>query len=354
MNLRIRAVPRLGVLAALTSAITGFSCLSLPAHAFSKGNHEIVGLTAEQYMQQTMRGRRALDRVHAILGGENLGKAARWADDVKEFDTPSRFGQLPSLDEKRVFLQKVKTYYTQHPDELGEEARGEPLKGHRAWHYVNLPFQMQGGYSSTAFGRRDDDIVQNIRLCIRALQGTRQPGDIISLNDREAIRLLAHYVGDIHQPLHVGSGYVLSQGGGLRFVDPSFLSNPTAAKSDRGGNALEFDDLNLHSYWDRNAPDLARNRRRFATFAQDLVRDFPASSLIKPAGDISLWSTQWANNSLQEAKKAYDPLTIQRESGGNWLISAPDNYDLTSSEIARKQMANAGFNLAFVLTKIFG
>ncbi len=50
-----------------------------------------------------------------------------------------------------------------------------------------------------------------------------------------ALCWVLHLIGDIHQPLHVGSLYSAN-----RF-----------ANGDRGGNGIETDDGNLHSRWDR-------------------------------------------------------------------------------------------------------
>jgi hypothetical protein len=52
-----------------------------------------------------------------------------------------------------------------------------------------------------------------------------------------ALRLLIHYVGDIHQPLHTASRY-----------------DAMYKKGDRGGNFFNLQDIggakNLHSAWD--------------------------------------------------------------------------------------------------------
>lgn len=104
----------------------------------------------------------------------------------------------------------------------------------------------------------DADIVHAILQCIATLEGTITPPDSTKL---QAARWLVHLVGDLHQPLHVTSGY-------YKTTLPSFGNTPIriadpikAAKSgtltDRGGNGLLFSastSNNLHSLWDRCLP----------------------------------------------------------------------------------------------------
>jgi hypothetical protein len=69
----------------------------------------------------------------------------------------------------------------------------------------------------------------------------------------EALRLLVHFVGDIHQPLHCGTGfYQFSDGGVVQLI-----TDPQAADgkpNDRGGNLLFYGQEatdQLHALWDR-------------------------------------------------------------------------------------------------------
>src|SRR5205823_5302485 len=64
-----------------------------------------------------------------------------------------------------------------------------------------------------------------------------------------ALVLLAHYVGDIHQPLHVGAAYFDSNG---KLIDPN---TDDSAMEDKGGNAISFGGTTLHGYWDSDTVD---------------------------------------------------------------------------------------------------
>jgi hypothetical protein len=74
------------------------------------------------------------------------------------------------------------------------------------------------------------------------------------MSKRIALRVLIHLVGDIHQPLHCGTGYYDVR----NLARPKLISRPSEAArfrntEDRGGNQLfygtgKFDEL--HAYWD--------------------------------------------------------------------------------------------------------
>lgn len=331
------------------------------AWAFSQNNHEIVGHVATKHLEQTAPGRRALARVRQVLGSESLGQAARWADDVKGHDTPAALGRLPAGHDAAVFLNKVRAYYTANPDALSGEAGGQTLKGHRPWHYVNLPFQKEE-YHLGETGTRRDDLVQMLRHCVLRLRDGSSPGAPIEMTQKEALRLLAHYAGDIHQPVHVGSGYVLERGGRFDFVVPSGDQNDFhRPRSDRGGNDLVFGSQNLHAFWDGTAPDRARRNRPLLAYAQDLVDNVPPAASWSSSGDVGTWSKQWADDTLRDAQRAYEGIDIvsvrtdpDRPQSIKWNIQRPAGYNARSGEAARVQLAKAGFRFARLLIALWG
>ena len=77
-----------------------------------------------------------------------------------------------------------------------------------------------------------------IPFCIQVLQGRVPEQNERRITKPVALILLAHYVADIHQPLHVGAECFDQQG---RVVDPN--EDPSAL-GDEGGNtfALELGD----------------------------------------------------------------------------------------------------------------
>ena len=59
---------------------------------------------------------------------------------------------------------------------------------------------------------RQWDIVHMMRYCIAVLKGEEPENNPRGITKPIAIILLAHFVGDIHQPLHVGAEYFDAHG----------------------------------------------------------------------------------------------------------------------------------------------
>ena len=136
------------------------------------------------------------------------------------------------------------------------------------YHYTNVAFQVPR-YDLSLPGARTTDILQMMRECARVLRGTSK-----AFAPREALRMLAHLVGDVHQPLHSGNSFI-NASGPLRFVLPE---GPTGWRSATGGNALVYgpqDRFNLHSYWDTHIVNLAMQQDDVATYAARLVKEVP-------------------------------------------------------------------------------
>ena len=109
--------------------------------------------------------------------------------------------------------------------------RGEPEWRHSApWHYMNIP---DGARLEDYRHPPEGDILWAIEHFAATLADRQE-----SLAERrDALRFLAHFVVDLHQPLHVGR------------------------ESDRGGNMIDVDPgtgepVNLHRFWDTEAVEL--------------------------------------------------------------------------------------------------
>lgn len=296
-----------------------------PAWAWGGDGHEITGHAAEFYLKKTVAGRQALQDAQAILApGETLANAANWADRIKggSFDEDSR-------------------------DFLGEAANAN----HRNWHFVNLPFQTEE-YKLGEIGTNATDIVQMSAVCIKVLQGQST-----RFKKREALRLLIHYIGDMHQPLHVGCGYVQQTSVGLQFVVPSGDQNdfhkPT---SDRGGNSLLLSrSKNLHSHWDSQMVNRASHGRSPRQEASHLVGQHPNGNpmWVLFGDDAATWPKQMADDALAASRLAYRDISLVEPQGEKWRISKPSNYDATREELTESQLAKAGYRLNLLLQSIF-
>lgn len=101
-----------------------------------------------------------------------------------------------------------------------------------------------------------------------------------------AVRLLIHYTGDIHQPLHATAR-----------VDHEYPAG------DRGGNSVSLPSKdgakNLHSVWDSvvyaqtddyTTPFSTSDWDAIGAYAADLVKDYPATSSDLASLDPKTWA----------------------------------------------------------------
>jgi hypothetical protein len=194
--------------------------------------------------------------------------------------------------------------------------------------------------------------------------------------------LLAHYVGDIHQPLHVGAQYFDQSG---HKVNPD-LGKP--AFEDQGGNliSLEVSGGNseklskLHGFWD-NDPVLAlfpgnmdamekdARRAQMDVVEKDLVHKFATQEPKgwRMPGGLALkdYAEAWADEILPIAREAHERLIFQEmttkvQDDGSTIATGsthekpmPDHlsYRAWSAMIVRAELHKAGWRLADLLEK---
>jgi hypothetical protein len=201
-----------------------------------------------------------------------------------------------------------------------------------------------------------------------------------------ALILLAHYVGDIHQPLHVGAAYFDWKG---RIVDPD---KDKSALRDEGGNTftLELNDepprrrgihkKKLHGFWDYDTvnglfpavPSTLRKKEFLAEIAplkRELVHEMASREPVNwrmPANlNVNDYAEAWADEILPIARDAHARLEFtrvhaqQRESGivaAGAAVERPDLdhglYRTWSTNVVRDELHKAGWRLADLLEKI--
>jgi hypothetical protein len=292
--------------------------------AFGEAGHRIVGRAAEIHLANS----RALKEVRSILRPqETLADAAVWPDTIKN----------PAYEDG-----DTGPFRLEHP-------------GHDVYHYTDLPFQAVK-YDPAVPGAHWVDIVRMLRESIRVLRGTSQV-----FTKREALRMLAHLVGDIHQPLHVGTGYVTVQEP-LTFVVPS---GPTGWRMTQGGNLLRYgpnDNFNLHSYWDTHVVNLAIQNEDAPTYAARLVKELGVLPTWRNTGDPDAWPASWATDALVLAKEVHAGVKITSYLGPDperpntphrWRIEQPPGYDDMAKARVRVQLAKGGYRLAATLKAIW-
>jgi S1/P1 Nuclease len=322
--------------AALAVVLAGFVGLSLlmstGAQAWGAPGHEAVAAIADQLIA----GRRAATEVRKLLRpGETLQSVANWADCAKGY-----CGELTP--------------------ELREFVRRNPH--HARYHYTDVPFQADA-YEEGGVGTSDDDIVHILKQCIAVLKGASDRGaNPHDFSPREALLLLVHLLGDIHQPLHVGSAYVSDKN---TFVVPASHAavDNVLIFSTAGDNDLIFESESLHGFWDGRAVEEAMRRTDVRTpeeFAARLMRASPDLPIVN--GDVTKWPGKWATETLSAAKLAHAGLSIEsREEGHHrsaemhfrWKVSAPAGYAQSAATLAAMQLTRAGYRLAAVLEAVW-
>jgi hypothetical protein len=286
------------------------------------------------------------DKVNQILGGASLSEASVWMDCAKGFSYCHR---NPSDDEK--------AYTDKNPD-------------YHTYHYTDVPIQ-QSEYKAGTAGTKNDDAVQILRYAIQVLRGNVPNAGPANLNQKEALWVIAHLVGDIHQPLHVGAAYYDQACANV--VDPNVVAagQPnfgigTTVASTTGGNDFQISSSrNLHAYWDSSTVTGAMRlvgvrNNSIPDFAQAIVSSPPTGW--KTMGDVDTWPEQWATEVLPLAKQAItdadigDPSSHDEDTHGikcTWPATVDRNYTKWANQAALTQLGKSGFRLAALLQAIF-
>ena len=310
----------------MCSAAVGLAVLWLVSDhvtAFGDAGHRVIGTLAELHLRDS----KALGEIRKILRPtETLADAAVWHDRIKN----------PLYEDEDTAIFRLN-----HP-------------AHDTYHYANLPFQVEG-YALGQPGARSTDIIQMTREAIRVLR-TGQG----AFSKREAVRLIAHLVGDMHQPLHVGSSFV-SASGPLAFVVPK---GGTGWRPTLGGNSLVYGPehrFNLHSYWDSHAVNITMEKEDVPTYAARLLNEVQPTAAWRGQGQVDAWPAQWATEGITHAKDVHRGITLTsylgpddaKRTAHRWAIEQPSGYDDRARPFVRQQLAMAGYRLASVLRAIW-
>src|ERR1051326_8462123 len=221
------------------------------AHAYGPDGHKIIGAIADQ----RLAGTPTLARLSELLDGYNLQEAAIMADTIKQWDKPG-------IDDP-----KVQRYFSSHP-KIAEQLRAfwkanpptddtkSAIPSHHWFHYTDVPLADGEKYADGKIGRNQWDIVHMMRYCIAVLRSEMPENNERKITKPIAVILLAHFVGDIHQPLHVGAQYFDAKG------NPVNPASGSENYPDEGGNSLRLKLRDavarrhapkLHGFWDNDA-----------------------------------------------------------------------------------------------------
>jgi hypothetical protein len=202
--------------------------------------------------------------------------------------------------------------------------------GTAIWHYINLPFSLDGtptnGVGGAAF-----DVVRAINQNIAVLQDNATT----LTNQATHLRYLLHFAGDIHQPLHCTTAVSASQPNG-----------------DAGGNGFTLTGLwsNLHFLWDDGGAFLTNSLARPMTAAgriilSNKVAAIEASFPYTPNGGTIPNPMNWAQEGLVLCQTV-SYVGVTRNSTPS--VSYLDAAQATSAQ----QLARAGHRLADLLNTI--
>lgn len=362
--------------------LVAFAVGAFRASIFAYGplGHEIVGAIADERLANTSTAA----KVYALLDGIRLEKAALIADEIKGWDTKG-------VDDPRSFHysahrnldRQLRDFWRANQSTLDPNL---PAPSHHWFHYTDVPVLPAQRYRDGSSGRGRWDVVHMISFCIAVLQGRVPEQNDRKITKAVALILLAHYLADIHQPLHVGAAYFDEQG---RTTDPA---KNKSALTDEGGNTftLELSDeprrrrgirkKKLHGFWDYDAvnglfPQVpARLAKReleaqISPLKHQLVhematrepRNWHMPSNVSPDNYAEIW----ADEILPIAREAHARLEFRNvrpfldndgivAAGEAIERPAPDHmlYRTWATNVVRDQLHKAGWRLADLLEKI--
>ncbi len=248
---------------------------SVPAVALAWGvlGHRIVGEIATAYLTP-----KAKAEIRKILGNESLAMSSNWADFIK---SDSTYNYLSS------------------------------------WHYVNLA---KGLSREQVVSWLKADTSTNVYTRINFLVAELKKKQLPAEKKRLYLRLLIHFIGDVHQPLHAGR------------------------REDLGGNRIKVtwfnNATNLHAVWDES----------LVNFQQLSYTEYTAAINFTTLQQRLAWQKQplaeWIAESYSIAEGLYADITKPDQRLGY-------EYNFKYIETVNDRLLKGGVRLAGLLNSIF-
>lgn len=305
------------------------SLLSVNASAYGPRGHQLVGAIADRRLA---RNRAVARKVRRLLNGLTLERVATLPDEIKSWnDCGSRppspdpvINKVRINNELRAFLEANKCSMKPAHDEF---------------HYTDVPVTGGEDYEDGDIGRGEFDIVKMIPFCLRVLRGEEPADNERKITKSVAVILLTHYLGDIHQPLHVGAEYFDADGNAFH---PSTSNH---GFGDQGGNKLTLFLVNvdgstravgkLHSFWDSQTVNTAFGDESNGSVANRLSRQMPGQWRLN--GDAETWALQLADDAMPLAREARTRLEYRS------IVIVPDEHEIKSGEAREKRPADRSY-----------
>ena len=275
--------------------------LASPCFGWGPDGHRIIGDIATRYLSPKARA-----AIKDLLGDQSLADVSTWADEVRK---DSAYDYLKPL------------------------------------HYINVP--RNAAKVDMARDCKNEQCVIGAINHYTAVLKNRQ-----STRDERvtALKLLVHFVGDVHQPLHV------------------------SYEDDRGANWVKaqfFDqgEKNLHAIWDESLIDHRMHASgppggppggsaggsggEREAFEKDLFRRLTEKKLKEWRGVTS--PVEWANESLAITRRLYKDVPGQAQvQGQGQLMQIGEAYFEKNIGTVEDRLTAAGVRLAALLNTIFG
>jgi len=234
---------------------------------WGKTGHRVVGEVAEQNIKRSTQ-----KKIDDLLEGQSLALVANFGDDIKSDPRYRKFGP---------------------------------------WHYVNIePGKKYGDDTPYKKG----DIVTGIQKCIAVVQDENATKE-----DRAFyLKLLIHFVGDLHQPMHVGKA------------------------EDKGGNDIQVrwfnKGTNLHRLWDSNMIE------SYDMSFTELSENLPVLTKEEKQRIVQGGLLDWVAETQQIAKDVYASVEVGEKLGYTYMYEHFDTVKL--------QLEKGGLRLAKLLDDI--
>jgi hypothetical protein len=255
---------------------TALFALFLAAALLSWGGtgHRAIGKIAEDHLSP-----RAKAAVHDLIGDTTLAEISTWPDEV----------------------------------------RSQPAYRNTApWHYINLPLGLSfADFETTVKGMTGENVYSALRQQEQILGSAAST----RVQKVEALKYIVHFVGDLHQPMHV------------------------SREEDKGGNTIQLNydgnGTNLHALWDSKLID-----HQGLTYEQMAEKyDHATPTQVKQWQSDPL--IQWIWESYQASSKLYAEVDAMKSR------AIDDNYYQAHIAIVQDRIEKAGVRLAGVLNSIF-
>ncbi len=251
--------------------------LLAPLTSFCWGvtGHRVIAEIAQNHLSK-----RSKKELKKIIGRENLAMWANWPDFIKS-DTTHTWDKASK------------------------------------WHYVNLPDNLS---KDEFISKLQSSTGENLYTQIKAMVAQLRDESLSRETRQIALRFLIHFVGDLHQPLHVGR------------------------EEDQGGNKISvtwFDKpTNLHSVWDVSLVDF--QQYSYTEYAK--VLDIVAEEEVETWQQSSL--EEWFYESYSLAHKVYTSVPADGKLGYkyNYIFQQDLDRQLLKGGVRLARLINEALN----------